>query len=199
MTAYRLGLVFCWLPAFKMFSRPFSATWTILESCTVSKSHIGGIHPIETCQKRIVLRLKRGSKVQSYSLHTRYLICSAVPPLVAFVTAQAASLRVLNSAFCRISINTGKIPASITACICSLLPAAIFEMVQHASFRIVSFDEDSKWRMHGNALQFRISWVCASSPVTILPTARRAADTTFWWLCLKDNGWIECLINQVNN
>jgi len=45
-----------------------------------------------------------------------YLICSGDPPDVAFVMAQAASLRVLKSARPRMSINTGKILASITAC-----------------------------------------------------------------------------------
>jgi hypothetical protein len=44
-----------------------------------------------------------------------HLICSAVPPLVALVMAQAASLRVLNSAFDWMSINTGNMFASITA------------------------------------------------------------------------------------
>lgn len=44
-----------------------------------------------------------------------YLICSGVPPDVALVMAQAASFLVRNSAFWRISINTGKILASMTA------------------------------------------------------------------------------------
>lgn len=44
-----------------------------------------------------------------------YLICSEVPPDVAFVIAQAASFLVRNSAFCKISISTGKILASMTA------------------------------------------------------------------------------------
>lgn len=44
-----------------------------------------------------------------------YLICSGVPPDVALVMAQAASFLVRNSAFWRISINTGKIFASMTA------------------------------------------------------------------------------------
>lgn len=44
------------------------------------------------------------------------LICSGVPPDVALVMAQAASFLVLNSAFCRISISTGKMLASITVC-----------------------------------------------------------------------------------
>lgn len=42
------------------------------------------------------------------------LICSGVPPDVALVIAQAASFLVLNSAFCRISIRTGKMLASMT-------------------------------------------------------------------------------------
>lgn len=44
-----------------------------------------------------------------------YLICSGVPPDVALVMAHAASFLVRNSAFWRISINTGKIFASMTA------------------------------------------------------------------------------------
>lgn len=44
-----------------------------------------------------------------------YLICSGVPPDVALVMAQAASFLVRNSAFCRISISTGKMLASMTA------------------------------------------------------------------------------------
>lgn len=44
------------------------------------------------------------------------LICSGVPPDVALVIAQAASFLVLNSAFCRISIRTGKMLASMTVC-----------------------------------------------------------------------------------
>lgn len=50
------------------------------------------------------------------SQRTSDLICSGVPPEVALVMAQAASFLVLNSAFCRISIRTGKILASITVC-----------------------------------------------------------------------------------
>jgi len=60
------------------------------------------------------------------------LICSAVPPEEAFVIAQAASLRVLNSAFDWISMRTGKMLASMTAWICWRLPAVMFEMVQQA-------------------------------------------------------------------
>lgn len=44
-----------------------------------------------------------------------YRICSGVPPEVALAIAHAASLRVLNSALLNISINDGKMFASITA------------------------------------------------------------------------------------
>lgn len=47
--------------------------------------------------------------------HREYLICSGVPPDVAFVIAHAASFLVRNSAFCKISISTGKMFASMTA------------------------------------------------------------------------------------
>lgn len=62
-------------------------------SITVSSSHNGGI---QFCS-------------------AKYRICSGVPPLVALVIAHAASLRVLKSAFPKISIKTGKIFASMTA------------------------------------------------------------------------------------
>uniref|UniRef100_A0A2M3ZMZ7 Putative secreted peptide n=1 Tax=Anopheles braziliensis TaxID=58242 RepID=A0A2M3ZMZ7_9DIPT len=161
MTAYGFGLVCCWLPAFSMFSSPFSATVTIFGSITVNSSHIGGIQPAST----------------------RCLICSTVPPLVALVMAQAASFRVLKSAFPSNSIMLGKMLASIVACIWCRLPAAMFEIVQQASFRSASRDELSSCRMEGKALQFRISCVWLSFPVTMLPTARKAADTTLLLLC----------------
>ena len=49
--------------------------------------------------------------------HSTYFICSAVPPDVALVIAQAASFRVLNSALLKISTSIGMILESITACI----------------------------------------------------------------------------------
>lgn len=104
---------------------------------------------------------------------------------MAFVIAQAASFRVLKSAFDNRSIMLGKMLASMTAWICCRLPAAIFEMVQQASFRMVSFGELSSCRIHGKALQLRISCVCVSLPVTMFPTARRAAETTLLLLCLE--------------
>ena len=62
-------------------------TCTILLSMTVRRSHNGGMQPC--C--------------------TRNLICSAVPPELAFVIAHAASLRVLNSALDCKKIGWGKI------------------------------------------------------------------------------------------
>ena len=125
---------------------------------------------------------------------TRNWICSGEPPEVAFVKAHAASLRVLNSAFPKISINTGNIFASITlykkqnqvnskvksfkvnfsTWICWRLPAVMFEIVQHASLRILSFGDVNKCTRHCITEQFKTICVCVSSPVTILPTARNA-------------------------
>lgn len=80
-------------PRRRIFSSPFKATWTIFESITVRRSQRGLVQPSAT----------------------KYLICSGVPPDVALVMAHAASFLVRNSAFWRISINIGKIFASITA------------------------------------------------------------------------------------
>lgn len=33
----------------------------------------------------------------------------------------------------------------------------------------------------------RLTWVCTSSPVTMLPTARSAAETTLGWLCISSS------------
>ena len=55
-------------------------------------------------------------ETRSKRLPHTHLICSGVPPLVALVMAQAASFLVLNSALDWISIKTGKMLASITAC-----------------------------------------------------------------------------------
>lgn len=116
-----------------------------------------------------------------------HLICSGVPPEVALVIAHAASFLVRNSAFCRISISTGNMLASITACnrksikpqvfrynvlcnnllvsqsgwstwICTLFPAVILETVQQASFLMDSFGLLSRWSRQGRAEQFRITW-----------------------------------------
>lgn len=64
-------------------------------------------------------------------------------------------------------------------CICCRLPAVIFDIVQQASFLTASLVELSRCSRQGNAEQFKITCVWISSPVTMLPTARSAADTTF--------------------
>lgn len=55
------------------------------------------------------------SEISPWRSHQEHLICSGVPPDVAFVMAHAASFLVRNSAFCKISISTGKMFASMTA------------------------------------------------------------------------------------
>lgn len=42
-------------------------------------------------------------------------------------------------------------------CICALLPAVMLEIVQQASFRMLSLELLSKYNRLGNALQFRIT------------------------------------------
>ena len=66
----------------------------------------------------------------------------------------------------------------------SLLPAVMFEMVQHVSFLIVSFGCFSSWSRLVRMLQFSTTWVCRSSPVTMFPIDRSAGVTTpgFGWL-----------------
>lgn len=111
---------------------------------------------------------------------TKYLICSAVPLLVALVIDQAASFRVLNSSFFKIWINNGNILASMTAWICCRFPAVMFDIVHEASFRIDSLSDDSKCKIWGRAPLFKMTWVWVSSPVTMLPTALKAALTVLW-------------------
>ncbi len=70
-------------------------------------------------------------------------------------------------------------------CICCRFPAVILDIVQQASFLIVSLDELNNGSSQFNTWQFKTTWVCVSSPVTILPTARKDAWTTFNELCLN--------------
>lgn len=121
-------------PSRKIFSRPFKATWTIFESMSVSRSQRGFIQPSSTrCLEgegihnsmQISDRCRIGEppvnggldnawlKAKATQVPT-YLICSAEPPDVALVMAQAASFLVRNSATCRIAIRGGSRPASIT-------------------------------------------------------------------------------------
>lgn len=52
-------------------------------------------------------------------------------------------------------------------------------MVQQASFLMLSLPLVSSCRRQGSAPQLMTTCVCTSLPVTILPTARSAAATTF--------------------
>ncbi len=109
---------------------------------------------------------------------TKYRICSGVPPEVALDMAHAASFLISNSAFANNWIRGGIVFASMTACICCLFPAVIFDIVQQASFRIPFFGLLSRANKHGRAEQLIIICVCRSSPVTIFPTVRRAGVCT---------------------
>ena len=65
--------------------------------------------------------------------------------------------------------------------ICWRLPAVMLDRVQHASLRMASLTSGrvSNTFRGSNTPLFSTVCVWMSSPVTILPTARRAADTTF--------------------
>ena len=195
-----------------MFSNPLRATWTILASITVSNSHNGGMQPCRIHKDVMKCWATRTISNQQLTRVTRNRICSGVPPDVALVMAQAASLRVLNSALPKISIRTGKILASITACpikvaqeqiikrsapkqsiftditwICCLFPAVMLEIVQQASLRIDSLGELSKWSRQCMTEQLSTTCVCTSSPVTMLPTARSAPCTTDGVVCINNS------------
>ena len=152
-------------PTLRMFSRPSSATVMILASCTDSRSHKGVMQP----------------------WLTRYLICSGEPPDVALDTAHAASLRMSNSALASMEMSGGTMFESITALICSLLPAVMLEIVQHASLRMPFFADPSSASRHGNAEKLMMICVCRSSPVTMLPTVRRAGVCTDGEWCISSS------------
>mmetsp|Transcript_15555 Transcript_15555/g.45006 ORF Transcript_15555/g.45006 Transcript_15555/m.45006 type:complete len:228 (+) Transcript_15555:746-1429(+) len=143
-------------PILRMFSRPSRAMVTILASLTVRRSHRGRMQPC----------------------WTRNLIWAALPPEVALLMAQAASLRISNSALARSWIRGGMMLLSMTAWIWSLLPAVMLEMVQQASLRIPFLGDERRARRQGRALLLMMNWVWRSSPVTMLPTVRRAGVCT---------------------
>lgn len=117
-------------PSRRIFSKPLRATWTILESMSVRRSHRGFIQPSSTrClegngahrEKNIYLPFLyvhiNYHPIQTFFLFYRedlHLICSAEPPEVALVMAQAASFLVRNSATCRIVMRGCRRSASIT-------------------------------------------------------------------------------------
>lgn len=75
--------------------------------------------------------------------------------------------------------------ASMTAWICWGLPAVMLETVQHASLRMPSLGDERRERRAGRAPEARTTWVWRSSPVTMLPTERRAGVWTAVEWCLQ--------------
>ena len=62
---------------------------------------------------------------------------------------------------------------------CSLVPAVMFEMVQHASFLMLFlWLVVSRLSKHGSAPQLMMTCVWRSSPVTMFPTVRNAGTRT---------------------
>ena len=72
---------------------------------------------------------------------SKYLICSGEPPSVALEMDQAASFLISTSAVARRCTSGGTTFASMTAWICSRVPAMMFEIAQHASLRMPFFCE----------------------------------------------------------
>ena len=64
---------------------------------------------------------------------SKYLICSGEPPSVALEMDQAASFLISTSAVARRCTSGGMTFASMTAWICSRVPAVMFEIALHAS------------------------------------------------------------------
>mmetsp|Transcript_2962 Transcript_2962/g.6941 ORF Transcript_2962/g.6941 Transcript_2962/m.6941 type:complete len:214 (-) Transcript_2962:1257-1898(-) len=153
-------------PTLRMFSRPSRATVTILVSLTMSRSHRGLMHPC----------------------WTRTLIWSWVPPDVALLIAQAASFLMSNSAVCSRCTSGPISPVSITAWICSLVPAVMLEIVQHASFLMLFLWPDCRSASRQlRTLQLTTTCVCMSSPVTMLPTVLSAGTITDGTLCVSSS------------
>ena len=77
--------------------------------------------------------------------------------------------------------------ASMTAWIWVELPAVMLEMVQQASLRMPSLVELSSDSSAGSAPQLIMTCVCTSSPVTMLPTERRAGVWTEVEACMSSS------------
>mmetsp|Transcript_10454 Transcript_10454/g.21608 ORF Transcript_10454/g.21608 Transcript_10454/m.21608 type:complete len:252 (-) Transcript_10454:442-1197(-) len=82
------------------------------------------------------------------------------------------------SAVWRRLITGGTRPVLITSWIWSRVPAVTFEIVQQASFRMAFFAWVSRDFRLCRAPPCRMTCVCWSSPVTMLPTARSAGVCT---------------------
>mmetsp|Transcript_18873 Transcript_18873/g.58114 ORF Transcript_18873/g.58114 Transcript_18873/m.58114 type:complete len:205 (+) Transcript_18873:651-1265(+) len=152
-------------PTLRMFSRASRATMTILTSATERSSHRGPMQAWET----------------------RNLIWAGVPPEVALEMAQAASLRMSNSAEWSSWTRGGMMLASTTAWIWSLLPAVMLEMVQQASLRMPFLGFPSRFRRQGSAEKLMMICVWRSSPVTMLPTVRSAGVWTEGDGCMSNS------------
>ena len=107
-----------------------------------------------------------------------YLICSGEPPEVALDMDQAASFLMSNSATDSKCTRGGMMFASMTAWICSRVPAVMLEMVQQASLRIPFFGLDRSASSLERAPQLITHWVWLSSPVTMFPAVRKAGVWT---------------------
>ena len=111
---------------FELFWSNFAIKTTFAENFTISVIVAIWILFATECWIKLGKCWRKNSKIQN------------LPPEVAFVIAQAASFRVLNSARDKMSIKTGKTLASMTAWICWRLPAVTLEIVQQASLRMLS-------------------------------------------------------------
>mmetsp|Transcript_45701 Transcript_45701/g.148557 ORF Transcript_45701/g.148557 Transcript_45701/m.148557 type:complete len:377 (-) Transcript_45701:232-1362(-) len=136
-----------------------------------------------TVTRRGSLQMSRSQSGLMHPCVTRYLICSVEPPLVALEMDQAASFLMSNSAVASSSTRGGMMLDSMTAWICSRVPAVMLEMVQHASFRIPFLGELSSASSLGRAPQLITCCVWLSSPVTMLPAVRSAG------VCTLAGGW----------
>mmetsp|Transcript_57947 Transcript_57947/g.168024 ORF Transcript_57947/g.168024 Transcript_57947/m.168024 type:complete len:213 (+) Transcript_57947:555-1193(+) len=154
----------CW-PTFKQFSRQSRATPTILESWTDRSCTIGLMAP----------------------LSTMYSICCGAPPEVALLIVQAASFLTSKSSPESSLITLGMMPLLMISWICSRFPAAMLDIVQHASFRIAFFEELRRLKREGSAPLWRMTCVWWSSPVTMLPTTRSAGVCTSGEVCSNNS------------
>mmetsp|Transcript_19453 Transcript_19453/g.52937 ORF Transcript_19453/g.52937 Transcript_19453/m.52937 type:complete len:461 (-) Transcript_19453:128-1510(-) len=146
---------FCF-PSLRMLSRASRATPMILASETRRRSTKGLMQP--------------------HSM--RWPICCGEPPDVALLMAHAASFLMSKSAVCRRLITGGTRPQLMTSWIWSRVPAVTLEIVQQASFLIVFFECVSSAFRLCRTPPCRITCVCWSSPVTMLPTALSAGVCT---------------------
>ncbi len=70
----------------------------------------------------------------------------------------------------------------------TLVPAVMFEIVQHASFLMLFLWLVVKsWSRQLSAPQLMTTCVCMSLPVTMLPTVRSAGTSTAAEWCLQSN------------